>query len=269
MAAVKFGQVDVTNIELVRQIVIRRLKDGHWNQLYDEWNPNQVGQFVVFEPDHLRNSFIVLMLEVMWQLIIQGVITPGINAPNPALPYFRITSYGQKVLEEERFVPHDPVGYLIEIKKVTKTAVGQGALPYIEEALRCFTSGCNTAATMMVGIAAEAVFLGLCSVVAAKLKNAADQQALDRLQWVKPKHRWILDKFQALPQAERKKLPESLDVTLTSLYELIRKQRNEIGHPSDKPPDISRDLAFVYLRMFPTYVSDAEAFASYCDANGL
>lgn len=269
MAAVKFTSADAGNIELVRQIVIRRLKDGNWDQLYDPWDANQVSQFVDFEPAHLRNTFIELMLEVMWQLIIQGVVMPGINAPNPELPWFRITGYGKQVLEEERFVPHDPTGYLVEIKKVATSTVSKAALPYVEEALRCFTSGCNTAAAMMLGIAAEAVFLGLCNVVFAKLKNTGDRQALERLQWVKGKHRWILEKYQALPAIERKTLPESLDVTLTSLYELIRKQRNEIGHPSDKPPSITRDLAFVYFRVFPTYVSDVEAFAHYCEANGL
>lgn len=136
-------------------------------------------------------------------------------------------------METERFVPHDPTRYLDEVRNVAKSGIGTAALPYLEEALRCFTSGCHVAAVLMLGIAAEAVFLGLCAVIETKLKNASERAKFERLQWVKPKHRWVVDKYQAIPASDRKsKLPESLDVTLTSLYELIRRQRNELGHPS-------------------------------------
>lgn len=270
MSPVTFTQADFDNLELVRQIVLRRLKDGQWNLLYDPWVERSASQYVTFQPLHVSDRFIVLVQEVMWQLISQGVITPGKDAANPALPWFRVTSYGKNVLETERFVPHDPTGYLGEVGKVVKSATGNAALPYLEEALRCFTSGCNVAAVLLLGIAAEAVFLGLCTVIAANLKIAAERTKFEKLQWVKPKHRWVVDKYQSLPASERKdRLPESLDVTLTSLYELIRRQRNEIGHPSGQMPAIDRELAFVHFRLFPTFISDVEAFANYCETHGI
>ena len=86
MSAVTFTQADFDNLELVRQIVFRRLKDGKWNQLYAPWDEHLVGQYVTYQPAHLENRFIVLVLEVMWQLIIQGVVTPGIDAANDLRP---------------------------------------------------------------------------------------------------------------------------------------------------------------------------------------
>ncbi|SRR6266545_3226944 len=270
MTAVAFTQTDFDNLELVRQIVLRRLKDGSWDQLYETWDERNTGQYVRIESSHLRNRFMVLVLEIMWQLIIQGVVTPGKDVSNAELPWFRVTSYGKKVLETERFLPHDPAGYLDEVGKVAISEIGRAAIPYLEEALRCFTSGCHVASVLMLGIAAEAVFLGLCAVVEEKLKNASERKKFKELQWVKAKHRWIVDKYQALPTSDRKgKLPESLDVTLTSLYELIRRQRNELGHPSEKMPEIGRDLAFVFFRLFPTFIEDVEAFSIYCNKQGI
>lgn len=270
MTAITFTQADCDNLELVRQLVFRRLKDGHWNQLYDPWEEQSAGQFVVFESSHLRHRFLVLVSEIMWQLITQGVVTPGMNAANPALPWFRVTSYGEIVLEEERFVPHDPAGYLSEVREVARSTAGNATLPYLEEALRCYTSGCNVAAVMMLGIAAEAVFLGLCTVIAENLDLQNEREEFENLRWVKPKHRWVINKYQSIPNNERKQnLPESLDLTLTSLYDLIRRQRNEIGHPAEEMPDIGRDRAFVYFRLFPTFISDVEAFADYCEANTI
>jgi len=269
MTEVTFTKDDLDNMELVREIVFRRLREGNWNQLYDHWDERSTGKFIRFESPNLRDRFYVLMQEVMWQLIIQNVITPGINSSNLELPWFRITSYGEKILAEERFSPHDPAGYLNELDKVAVSDVGGRARPYVEEAIRCFTAGCHAAALLMVGVAAEAVFLELCVTILPALKSDAERKNFEKLQWVKAKHRWVIEKFERLPSKERKQLPESLDLTLTSLYDLIRRQRNELGHPSGKLPDIGREKAFVYFKMFPSFVSDVEAFANYCRGNNF
>lgn len=269
MTAINFTKDDINNLELVREIVFRRLREGNWNQLYDTWEEHHTGKLVQFESPGLKNRFYVLMNEVMWQLIIQNVITPGMNASNPELPWFRITSYGEVVLAEERFSPHDPAGYLDEFRKVSTSDVGESARPYVQEALRCFNAGCYAAALLMVGVGAEAVFLQLCEVIEGALKSKTERDRFEKLLWVKPKHRWVVAKFEKLPSNQRRLLPESLDLTLTSLYDLIRRQRNELGHPSGKLPDVERERAFVYFRMFPSFVSDVEAFADYCRQNSI
>jgi hypothetical protein len=120
----------------------------------------------------------------------------------------------------------------------------------------------------MLGIAAEAVFLKLCEVVHSSL-SPSDQQDFNQKQWIKGKHRWVVRKYLDLPYGDRSQLPESLDVTLTSLYELIRRQRNELGHPQQDPPELDREEAFVFFRLFPGFVRDVEAFAHFCQENGL
>ena len=192
------------------------------------------------------------------------------NESNLTLPFFRVTDYGKKVLEAERFVAHDPAGYLDEIRAVSTKSVGRASLPYLEEALRCFTSGCHLASVLLLGVAAEAVFLSLCVKVEPDLTDNTEQTQFKNLQQIRPKHRWLIQKFESLPSKQRRaQLPESLDVTLTSLYDLIRRQRNELGHPQAQLPSIDRELAFTYFKLFPTFIADAEALAVYCDQHGL
>jgi hypothetical protein len=269
-SSVPFTENDFDNLELVRQVLLRRLKnDSMWNQFDYTWDMN-TANYVRFEPDRVRRRFVVLANEVMWELIIQGVITPGLNESNPTLPFFRLTAYGKKVLEAERFIAHDPVGYLDEIRAVATTSVGGASLPYLEEALRCFTSGCHLASVLLLGVAAEAVFLSLCARVEQALTDKTEQARLKKLQQVKPKHHWLIQKIESLPSQQRRShLPESLDVTLTSLYDLIRRQRNELGHPRAHLPSIDRELAFTYFKLFPTFIADAEALAAYCSQHGL
>lgn len=269
MTEIKFTSDDLDNLELVRQIVFRRLREDNWNHLYDPWEERTTGKFVQFEFPNLRDRFHVLTQEIMWQLIIQNVITPGMNASNIELPWFRITSYGEKVLAEERFSPHDPTGYLDEFESVAVSSVGKAACPYVEEALRCFNAGCHASALLMVGVAAEAVFLQLCEAMVLALKSDAERKKFDKLLWVKAKHRWVVTKLEGLSTDQRKQLPESLDFTLTSLYGLIRRQRNELGHPSGTLPDIRRETAFVYFRLLPSLVKDVESFADYCSQKSI
>ena len=265
-----FRQTDYDNLELVRQIVLYRLKhDSNWSQFDYIW-AERGSSFVEFEPHQLRRRFVVLANEVMWQLLIQGVITVGMNANNPNLPFFRVTDYGQKVLEAERFIPHDPTGYLNDLRAASGAIATDVTVAYVEEALRCFNAGCHVASVLLLGVAGESIFNHMCDMIRPTLKNGSEQKKLDSQLPVKPRHRWIVQKYQSLPQSvRREQLPESLDMTLVSLYDLIRRQRNELGHPQEKPPELSREEAFVFFRLFPAFVRDVQAFAEYYHQSGL
>lgn len=271
--SVSFTKEDANNLELVRQIVLSRLKDDrHFNQLNDPWDSPSVDQFVKIESPADRNRFVFLTMEVIWQLIIQGVITPGLNPPNPGLPWFRVTDYGRKVLEAEGPIPHDPTGYLDEIRRESVTVATDTTHAYLQEALRCYTSGCHLASVLLLGVAAESVFLKLWEVIGQNLATASDIkkfQQLDRKNLIAPKHRWLADKVSNLPSAVTRQLPEGLQMTIRSLYDLIRQERNELGHPRENPPTVDREQAFMFFRLFPTFIRHVEAFAAYCQKDQI
>ena len=265
-----FREEDKDNLELVRQIVLYRLKsDPEWHSLTSSWSENYGGLFVDFEHPNLRARFAFLANEVMWQLLTQGVISVGHNVNNLELPYFHVTDYGRKVLDEERFIAHDPTGYLEDMKALSGIILGDTAIAYLEKALRCFNAGCHLAAVLLLGVAAESVFLGLCGVLLDALDNNSEKAKFAKLAHTKPKHRWIIGKYQRLDHRVKRELPESLDVTLISLCELIRRQRNDLGHPQQDPPELTREEAFMFFRLFPGFVRDLEALAQYYRTRSL
>lgn len=266
-----FRKSDIRNLEFARQIILNRLRsDPSWNQFDYNWDESKGGQFVRFENSELRRPFIVLVQEIMWQLMIQGIITPGKDSSNLNLPWFRTTDYGQEVLRTGRFIPHDQAGYLEELRRVLGSSTNDITLSYLEESLRCFNAGCHLASVLLLGIAAESVILQLAKIIDTSLKNPKEQSAFAKKSTIKQKHRWIVDKYQSLPgNVRREILPESLDLTLTSLYELIRRQRNDLGHPQDKIPNLNREQAFIFFRLFPSFVEDVGFFAAYCQKNGI
>lgn len=95
---------------------------------------------------------------------------------------------------------------------------------YIEEALCCFARGCFTASVLLLGVAAEAVVLNACELIVAESGDPALRKSYESLPDVlKQRHRWLVDRYKALPpKVRREALPDGLDVTLASAYDLIR-----------------------------------------------
>ncbi|MFO0794185.1 MAG: hypothetical protein U0586_08965 [Candidatus Brocadiaceae bacterium] len=54
--------------------------------------------------------------EIIWDLIVERVVTIGINSSNPAWPHLKLTGYGKKIINSSMPVPHDPSGYVNRIK---------------------------------------------------------------------------------------------------------------------------------------------------------
>ena len=130
-------------------------------------------------------------------------------------------------------------------------------MAYLEEALRCYTSGCPLASVLLLGVAAESVFLNLWKIVGECLTTDRDKRKfrqLDGKYAIAPKHRWLTDKIAGLPREIQRQLPENLYMTISTLYDLIRKQRNDLGHPREESPTVDREMAFTTFRLFPTYI---------------
>ena len=85
---------------------------------------------------------------------------------------------------------------------------------------------------------------------------------------MKPKMDWVLRKTEMIKGSHPRRLPDTLNVTLTAVYNFIRTQRNELGHPQDRPPVVTREEAFVNLRVFPTYYIAADRYISFLGASG-
>ena len=74
----------------------------------------------------------------------------------------------------------------------------------------------------------------------------------------------LVERYNALPpKVRRGVLPNGLDVTLTSAFDLIRRQRNDLGHPQAIPPAIDRQYASVFFQVFVMIVKDLEGFTSF------
>ena len=54
---------------------------------------------------------------------------------------------------------------------------------------------------------------------------------------------------------------------VTVIYDMIRTQRNELGHPRERPPQLSCDDVFANIQVFPTYYETAETVRQFLATN--
>lgn len=269
MDKIKFDPNDPAFFEILRSVVFDRLRKGGWEQLY--MHDTGFNEYFDFGQNvrGAEAATMPMVQEIFWQLIAQGVITPGLNISNPNLPWFRLTNYGKKVIQEERFLPHDPTNYIQSFKQIISKP-DPIVIAYLEESLRCFTAGCLMASTMMLGIASEITFLNLCAAMLNGLKDASErakfQKIIDSISMV-AKFKFVRDKIEEVMKNAKQALPDNTIIVLLSVFDLVRTERNDVGHPQGDLPNLTRDQVFVYMRMFPQYCLTVQEVESYLKAN--
>jgi hypothetical protein len=256
----------------VRRIVLERLRrDSTWKTLDNDglgFDP-----YVEYKGDVQRGRAAVVLYarEVFWQLVCEGVLSPGMNSSNLDLPWFRITDYGRKVLQEGPAQPHDPTGYLDALRRRISNP-DPTVLAYIGESLETFRRGSIVASAIMLGVAAERVFDLVCESLLKALANPSEKKAFEDLLQryaMKPKLEWVAAKLQALQRTKRPGFPDNAPMMVTVIYDLLRSQRNELGHPREIPPEIDREEEHANLQIFPTYYETAERLRSFLQANSV
>jgi hypothetical protein len=258
----RFDPTQPEATDVVRQALLDRLR---WDKSFTNLNLTDSTcdyyvEFVTERPED-RERFRELFLDVFWELVVQGVITPGNGDGSVDVSVFHLTDHGKKAVSEPDYQPHNPAEYLRRL--------GQGipspdstVLAYLQESLDCFAHGMMVASTTMLGIAAERVFILVCESLVDSLKDLREQAKFQKTlkqNAMKPKLDWLAGKFQRIQTPNRPpELPEDVDIKIPGIYNLIRVQRNDLGHPREMPPAITRDDAYGYLRIFPSYYATAE-----------
>ena len=191
-----------------------------------------------------------LFLELFWDLFRQGIITLGLDNSNREFPFFRVTSFGKKLLEgQNAYFFHDVSSY----EKVITEAIPQIdsiTLLYLKEAMQAFMSGCLLSTSVMLGVATEHSFQRLLETIeASNAHNTLFQNVFSQRTILQK-----LNKFKNILDQNIKNfnfssdIIEDLDTNLLGIISMIRTFRNESGHPSGKI--ISREQCYILLQLF-------------------
>jgi hypothetical protein len=114
--------------------------------------PGYPGDFYLDPEDEDR------VREIIWYLIIERIITIGIDSSNPEWPWLKLTDYGNEVVNSTLPVPHDPSGYIRRIKTEVPS-LDPIILRYLEESLSTYNIDAILSSTITLGCASEKALL--------------------------------------------------------------------------------------------------------------
>lgn len=192
---------------------------------------------------------------IVWDLVVQRAVT----FTQQGYPWLRVTEYGKKVAEQEGPVPYDPVGYLEHLKAKSPN-ISQLALEYTQEAILCFRGGAYRATAVMLGVASEEVFLSLIRSFQDKYNQIIIPNKYKPFQQIR-------DDFTKHFKPKNGDLPSevknNIEQTLNGIYDLIKKGRDDSGHPTGI--EITRDEVFASFSVFPIYVERVNKIVLFYD----
>ncbi|MFC2082557.1 hypothetical protein ACFLSG_00755 [Candidatus Bipolaricaulota bacterium] len=192
---------------------------------------------------------VLTLQEVLWELLVQGVLAPGKNSLNLNLPFVHITEYGSQCLEDGRILTHDPDGYIKRFVKATGDKVDSFVLDSVRGALAVFLAGSWASSVILLARVAEHLFDRIAETVAQS--GQPDGQGTEGIErspyFARSRAQDVIRAVQS--RAYLEKLSESIEPQLNGLLALIQLSRSKDGSP--RWPQSSRDQVLGFFLLLP------------------
>lgn len=191
--------------------------------------------------------------QIVWDLVTERIITPGIDTNNLEWPWLRLTDFGKSVASDSSTKYYDPDGYIARLQILVPN-VDEVIVQYLSEALNCFRQQLFFSASVMCGAAAEKAVLLLLTSTAKYESDAKKKKELEGL-LERPNLPRIFESIQSKVDQliEKKELPYTVhqgsSQHLLSLFEMIRVHRNEAVHPN--AGKVTREKIFLSIQTIP------------------
>lgn len=210
-------------------------------------------------PDEDVNDWTTIQ-QIIHELYVEGIINPAQKMrPHTTgttnwlkFPFFHVTAYGEKVLENTEYQPHDQNGYLQKIKAEIST-IDPVIIRYLEECLSCFRRNLLLSSAVMLGCASEKAVLLLIEAFGTTLQqtNKEDYEKETNTFIIRRKYNALWSRLEPIAKSLPNNLGNNLESIIHNTFDIIRTTRNEAGHPSDNV--IEKETVHANLLLFPIF----------------
>ena len=249
-------------ISLINQVIETLIDQGYYgDKLKAEFPRRKRGRELDSDREKIR--------EIMWELIIQGVLLPGVTDTQPGLPFLTLTDYGKQVVALGEIQPHDPDGYLTYLKNEIPTLDAE-IERYITESLQAYRRGLLLSSAVTMGVASEKAFILLHEELTNSITDPVKKKKFQDLQAsYKTKEKFDKVKKELMSNKSKypRKISENLETHLDTIFQVIRVTRNEVGHPTGKI--LNRGEVFVRLQLFVEYTKIVYQLIDWLQFNPL
>lgn len=196
----------------------------------------------------------------VWSLLRRGLIYIHFSASQMGHSRLLLTDVGREALETSEYLVYDAKRYVDALKKGVY-GVSSTVLAYASEAINTFWNQNYLASAVMLGVASEAGFLDLCESFIEWLpcgEKEAFEKQLGKREY-NGKFRLFVETIELHKPTNKGQDPridqdlcQNIDVEFNGILNIIRRYRNDVGHPTEKR--ISREEVRDLLILFHQYV---------------
>lgn len=252
----KDGHLQIVGIEqgIARTAIHKEMAESPYPSNYQGGTPK------LDEYDRTR------VREIVWDLIIQRILTIG-SHNNPDWPFLSLTEYGMEAIESELPIPNDVSGYLARLNNEIPD-LNEVILAYLEESIQTYNINQLLSSTITLGCASEKALLILIDTYGKSFEDEEKGKTFRKKiekKFIKAKFEIFNDDLKRNIQKVPSELREDYQNTLTGIFEMIRRNRNEAGHPTGKKVD--KEILFSHLQVFIPYCKYVYRLIDYFENN--
>lgn len=234
-----------------------------YNELEQKVTISQMPQNQVIE--HYQ-----VIREVIQELINNNMIFPGTAGNHGSTyPWLTVTEYGKKCLREDNELPYDPEGYIQALQQQIPD-LDEVTLAYVSEAITSYNKRCLLASIITLGVASENLILNLIDSFALSIQDTTKKQAfLKKIQDknITKKYKVFIDEINQYRNALPTKMRTDITTILDGTFNLIRINRNDAGHPTERR--FNEKIVYANLQIFAEYAKFIHSLMSHLNANPL
>jgi len=199
------------------------------------------------------------ILDFLHLLEVNDIIRHGNTLIFPNYQMIVVTEYGKECLKNECFLPADPESYLQGIKNLIPD-LDEITFEYISESISAYYRNCLLSATICLGVASEQLILRLIeeftNYISDSFKTKLEKEEQSSL-YKRYKVFKEVFKGENIP-AELKK---DSDIYLDTIFNFIRINRNEAGHPTGST--MVKSIVYSNLQIFSQYAKKVTDLINY------
>lgn len=207
---------------------------------------------------HLQQKdFLSTAKEIVHEFVNMGAIYPGakgaVTGGDSEYPWITITEYGREIFMSENWLPYDPDGYVKELKQQVPD-LDDVTLSYISESVAAFNRRHLLSATITLGVASENLMLLLIETYTDKMQDAVRQAAFKKKiddKWISTQYKEFKKEFAMDVKKLDKSVQSDWETYLDGIFNFIRLNRNDAGHPTGK--QFSSKVVYANLQIFVDY----------------
>jgi len=223
---------------------------------------------------HFTSSSFVKVAEAVWELVRYGIAIPTYtHSPmgrNKQDSYFIVTEYGMTALSNNSKAPCEPNSYLEHLKR-NVPQIDEVAFNYARESIYTYNHDLLLSATTSIGAASEKSILLLIEAFSAYLSETerasflkvANERITIKRRFTEFRKRFDVRK--RVIEKDNEELIAGVDIIINGIFDLLRKNRNDTGHPTGKY--LPKEEVFVLLQMFITYAKKIYALIEYFETH--